>query len=465
MSIIFMLKRANSGNPEAKGRLCVGYRSRDWTPVWYEPIIATGEDGEDIVQADNTAEVALFTGSTDTGAGDEFRGPMLGEVQWLPHYDPAKCESKSAKEREDMQKQFLYDCHMYLRETDGERVREMETETAPRGLKNEQWPKWRSWFEEAKKWKRKMMARRAATRRVREKRARAGKGELEYDSELSEDDSAYETEGEAERSRDQVEMAKAERSRARREGKGRKGNMGPPAKPTSRIYGKRKAAAKPSGRAKPAAKKSRSTARGFSQGSSQYADSTDDLLMSGGLQGGDVPILLGMSNGSTASEAEDEDDDEDERMTVERSDFIDHHSTRPSTPATEQPQQANKSQSIGLGGLPALGSDEALRDISRITQDRRNERLRHFEEWIQGAERPYPTGRESVQPRASSIMSYDDAARAQRAVSVNGEIDEEEALRRVLEWSTREGEAAVVANDENREEGSQGGDGDVEAEG
>nr|POE86508.1 hypothetical protein CFP56_46692 [Quercus suber] len=66
-----------------KRRLLVGWRHRDWSPVWYEPASNPDEDGGAILGLYSLAEGEA-----------ERREPMEGEVIYIPHFDPARCESK-----------------------------------------------------------------------------------------------------------------------------------------------------------------------------------------------------------------------------------------------------------------------------------------------------------------------------------------------------------------------------------
>nr|POE73039.1 hypothetical protein CFP56_30978 [Quercus suber] len=146
-----------------KRRLLVGYRARDWSPVWYEPIGQPDEDG-------NT-----MTGLFSLADGDaERREPMEGEVYYHAHFDPRRCESDIKKERTRMHQQTMYDAWTYMYEKDPNEVRRLEEE-----MHRPRFRRWQSWFEQAKKQKKITM--RAAERRRRRNRTSNSKGKAEDD--------------------------------------------------------------------------------------------------------------------------------------------------------------------------------------------------------------------------------------------------------------------------------------------
>ncbi|KAK1019228.1 hypothetical protein LTR54_001043 [Friedmanniomyces endolithicus] len=130
MSIIFKRPRFRKNpDPDAsKGRLAVGWRIQDWTLVFYEPITTADDDANpnkfDKFDNEGAAELGLFRFDNPTGP-PAYREPMKGEVAWLPHFDPARFTSRIGRERDLMQ---------------------------------------RSWFEEAQKWKKAGVKKRAVRR-------------------------------------------------------------------------------------------------------------------------------------------------------------------------------------------------------------------------------------------------------------------------------------------------------------
>lgn len=155
-----------------RGRLHVGFRRRDWTDVWYEPAGDADSNGG--------RDIGLFRLTT----GDREREPQPGEVHWHPAFDVNNCESKTFRERLNMQRQFLADAHEYLAELDVDRVRELEEQ-----LHDRHFIRWDKWFEHAKKYKRTKM-------KQRESRRNKGK---ESDSAEDAEDSTYQSEAEQQR--------------------------------------------------------------------------------------------------------------------------------------------------------------------------------------------------------------------------------------------------------------------------
>lgn len=135
----------------SRGRMLVGWRTRDWSKVFYERIGEPDEDG--------AAELGLFCYPRGSPGRRE---PMEGEVKWLPHYDVANSESSTKRERIEMQKQFLTDAHRYLNTGDQASLTALEEELNQPGFS-----RWNSWFDEAKKWKRKNVRTRRKRRAAR----------------------------------------------------------------------------------------------------------------------------------------------------------------------------------------------------------------------------------------------------------------------------------------------------------
>ncbi|CAK3859678.1 Hypothetical predicted protein [Lecanosticta acicola] len=132
------------------GRLHVGFRKRDWCPVWYEPVHEMQPDGEGggvMIGPDEDGTVPLALFQVAIGP-QQRREPMEGEVSWLPHFALPVEESSKIRDRERLQMQFLFDAWRYLNEDNMDKVDELEHE-----LDNEYHRRWQSWFEEAKRWK------------------------------------------------------------------------------------------------------------------------------------------------------------------------------------------------------------------------------------------------------------------------------------------------------------------------
>lgn len=106
-SIIFKRPKSARAGGGRVGRLCVGYRWEDWTPVWYEPIRSENQD-EDDDEADEQRgpEVGLFRNADGKALPRE---PLPGQVNWFPHFDPKKFQSSTEAEKKIMQRQFLGD--------------------------------------------------------------------------------------------------------------------------------------------------------------------------------------------------------------------------------------------------------------------------------------------------------------------------------------------------------------------
>lgn len=167
--------------PFKHGRMYVGWRRRDWLLVSYEPLI------EDVDADPDGLAPSLYFTATGT---EEERPPMEGEVMFFPHFALETCESKTKKERVRMQIQFLTRAFAYLNYS-GENLGEYE-----KTLEEPKWRKWQSWFDEAKKWKRKGMKAKLSRRKLKADRVRAmqaaGVPEDEIDRDIDSDDSGVE---------------------------------------------------------------------------------------------------------------------------------------------------------------------------------------------------------------------------------------------------------------------------------
>lgn len=105
---------------------------------------------EEFKNADREYDFSLF----QYRAGEEQpREPLPAEVGWLPHFDPALCEvrgNNTKSQREKLQKQFLSDAYIFLAARDPKHIKDLEKK-----LHNPEFRRWQSWFEEAKKFKKK----------------------------------------------------------------------------------------------------------------------------------------------------------------------------------------------------------------------------------------------------------------------------------------------------------------------
>ena len=106
------------------------------------------EDSDSEVKQNADGEYDFDLYQFKTG-GKEPREPMVGEVVWHTHFDPSRCESSKKNEREKMQKQFLSDAYHYLAARDRKLIKRLERE-----LHQPAFRRWQSWFEIAKKYKR-----------------------------------------------------------------------------------------------------------------------------------------------------------------------------------------------------------------------------------------------------------------------------------------------------------------------
>lgn len=76
----------------------VGYCMDNWDVVWYEPASDPDEEGG--------ARLGLYRSPTGPPQTHE---PMPEQVEWLPHFDPKRMESKGQKERTALHEQNLYE--------------------------------------------------------------------------------------------------------------------------------------------------------------------------------------------------------------------------------------------------------------------------------------------------------------------------------------------------------------------
>lgn len=308
-------------------RLHVGFRQRDWSDVWYEPLGDEDPDGG--------ASIGLFKLTT---GGPNRREPMEGEVLWHPEFDIKNCESKNAKERAKIQKEFLTDAWNYLAEKNAAEVKRMDEE-----LHQPDWPRWQKWFEHAQKYKRTQIKQRESRRKKRTAIAEDGgatSAEVREDvnSETSEDDSAYNTDS---------EQRTAKRTRSVSP------NMPPPpkrrAKETNNLPRSRDA----------------SLPRQDSRGNSKRPDMSRQSTprMSGGLsqtQGNGTPTNARRLNATEPLFRHGSDSDEDEMM-----DTTDPHQPQSPFGGLNPWSFAALASSNGLNGQPDGDDGERLRRHER----------------------------------------------------------------------------------------------------
>ncbi|KAK5110476.1 hypothetical protein LTR62_005827 [Meristemomyces frigidus] len=185
----FVRKRGHRAqNGITHGRLLVGYRKRDYRRAWYEPDDIEREDDTVPEYEDRGKGILLFKCDSAHGGIDPDE-PKLGEIDWLPHYDPASFASKVARERELMQRQFLWKAWQYCAASTEAKVLELEEK-----FHDPAYRRWDSWMEEARKGKKKAGKRKRKTREERREFVRAAgmnPDQVEINSDDS-DDSGYE---------------------------------------------------------------------------------------------------------------------------------------------------------------------------------------------------------------------------------------------------------------------------------
>lgn len=91
----------------SRKRILVGLRRRDWTHVWYEPLV----EPEDLQDDDFVPDIGLYSEAHGDTTGDD---PALGEVAWEPLFDPKYFASSKEKERNAMQRKMLWITWRYL---------------------------------------------------------------------------------------------------------------------------------------------------------------------------------------------------------------------------------------------------------------------------------------------------------------------------------------------------------------
>lgn len=130
-----------------RNRLLVGYRGTDFSEVWAQ--LKDPKEDDDDANVDGVHDFELFTLPTGERG---IREPKPSEVKWLPHFDPDNCIAKDAKDRKRLQRETISDAILYLRARDVDEVRNLE---AVMDLPHN--PRWYSWFQLAKAYKRKQL--------------------------------------------------------------------------------------------------------------------------------------------------------------------------------------------------------------------------------------------------------------------------------------------------------------------
>lgn len=103
-------------------RMLVALRKADWTKVWYAPAKLPDQDAEK-PHDDDKPPVAAFYESPH--ARESLKNPLVGELNWLPHFNYENFEATGRKDKQHLQEWFLYRCWEYL---DVENTEEAEAE-------------------------------------------------------------------------------------------------------------------------------------------------------------------------------------------------------------------------------------------------------------------------------------------------------------------------------------------------
>ena len=107
-------------------------------------------DEENEAKSDGEMNYDLYQFST---GGRGRREPMNDEVKWHQHFDPRNCDASTGPGRKKLQKRFLHDAFQYLTAKNAAQARAME-----RDLNKPREARWQSWFDIAKKYKRRQMS-------------------------------------------------------------------------------------------------------------------------------------------------------------------------------------------------------------------------------------------------------------------------------------------------------------------
>jgi hypothetical protein len=410
----------------------MGHRKRDWSDVWYRPAHANNPSslGGDIDGGNAIARIMLFSSEKGEVSDDD---PMHGEVNWIPNFDLANCESKIRKEKEIMHVQCLERAWLYL---DAKTPEDVKTLTGK--FNSPLSRRWQSWFEHARKWQDKKMKTKERARRNRRPTGVANN----TDSESEREDSTYETDDELGRERPK-----------------KSGPMPPPPPPSADGKGPGRANPKrPNGSREGSGrnKKARVDSVSGSESESEPQPRDESYTMSGGLSQDSVNRPPNPFNGleylsgslddppnrttsyTTSShifvsddDDDDNDEDEDESMFDAAAPPPPPH-TYPNRPVSTP--QASAQPSISSLPLPTPTS-------APTTGLRVNRGMRARKTAV-----PHPPiGRDkrsssSATPRPPAVRSSAD----RRAEEVNGAVDEAEAVQAAMRASMAPDERRTV---------------------
>ncbi|KAK3113587.1 hypothetical protein LTR53_008972 [Teratosphaeriaceae sp. CCFEE 6253] len=445
MSVIdFKRPRRGRGQPlgTPRGRLCVGFRTRDWNKVWYEPVAGALDANDNDAALEGEPELGLFR----CGEGDPTaEEPTEGEVAWLPHFDVARMNSTSTKERRLQQKRYMHMAWTYCAATDQARVQALEARwTSPEHV---QWRHWASWFKIATDWRRRQRRRSATAQELRNFRAGvAGIPPEERDITSEDSDEGYYGGGDDDGNDGGGGGGGAPR-----------GSMGPPPRPSSGG-----AATSSNGRRRPGGSRvtsAGSITRPSRQGTAGSRRSGGNLFVSGGARDRSISSGRTEASGSINGEGEDNDDDDDD----DSSHPWDSHNPTPGpdTPEPESPVRPRMptgpggagGAGVALGFNPLPTPNTATRSLpggsSRLggtpggstragpSSLAAMNRLRPPNEWRNGAaERGREASLQSARAETPHVPDDDEMEEdIRRAAEVNGDMNEEEAFRRAREAS------------------------------
>ncbi|KAK5705900.1 hypothetical protein LTR17_021275 [Elasticomyces elasticus] len=342
----FTRPRNNKG--EDDGRLCIGHRKKDWAKAYYRPAstrddLFADEEEDDLFNHSNPPTLAIFS---ESGGKLKACEPMEGEIAWYPHYDYLNCETGDKKEKKHLQKEFLFDCWKYCALTDPVRLATMEARFAHKDMT--EWPRWKSWYAMAVRWKQPRQARRTARRRGGGGSGGGGGGTLPGgwprrpgphpdggpNSDLDSDDEGYDDDGE--------EGLGRQEGPGRHDGSGRPGSMGPPS-------WKRKGSG--AGTNGSTAKRPKQGTNGAGSSSHDRSRQSSALFMSGGL--GNPPSNRAHSAYSPSVDGDDLGNNDSDQESHDWDD--DHPEPGPAPRPGPRPRAPN-----GLGGAAAMASPGPL---------------------------------------------------------------------------------------------------------
>ncbi|KAK3648746.1 hypothetical protein LTR56_001019 [Elasticomyces elasticus] len=484
--------RPKNNKGEDDGRLCIGHRKKDWAKAYYSPAstrddLFADEEDDNLYNHSNPPTLAIFS---ESGGKLKACEPLEGEIAWYPHYDYLNCETGDKKEKKHLQKEFLFDCWKYCAVTDPARLATMEARFAHKNFT--EWPRWRSWYDMAVRWKQPRQARRAARRRGGGGSGGGGGGTLPGggprrpgphpdggpNSDLDLDDEGYDDDGE--------EGLGRQEGPGRHEGSGRPGSMGPPS-------WKRKGSGAGTNGQK--VKRPKPGTNGSGSASHESSRQSSALFMSGGL--GSPPMNRPRSAFSPSVDGDDLGNNDSDQESHDWDD--DHPEPGPAPRPGPRPRVPN-----GLGGAATMESPGPLfgarrHDGARTPTPRARSptspdapaRHREPSRTPNGTFRPsgdctnawrgkglHGRGRSSARPNdepgedddniivnggRGATAQRESAARASRAASVVDEfngpgVDDEEAVERLIRLTAPPDDV----NDQNRPpSGEQGSPNDV----